>query len=172
MQDAVVKLRDWFQHALIGSRTWRGVVRMHVFKPSKCQDQAQALSIQLALLRAVRLEPGTRVEVRLSGWKLKESVVVALQGLPESAGTLHLHNCKWPKVHYNVHPQLLVGCVPSTYTHWRIETERKHESAVSALLASLSAHRRALYLPHVPVTVVFVEPIVDQFTRKSDTDSE
>ncbi len=128
---------------------------MHVFRPPKCepQDQTQPLSIQLALLRALRLQPGTCVEVRVSDWTLTQQVIQALSGLPHwPNATLHFHKCTWP-LQPSQYAQLLPAHVPASYTHWVVENEVAHEPVATAVRAGVSAHRRALGLE--PVCVAF-----------------
>ncbi len=166
-QAVVDRLKHWCQHVLFAPRTWQGEVCIHVCKPKNCKDQVQALSMQLALMQAVRLQPGTRVEVRFSGWRLTESIVQALQGLPAWAGTLHFHNCRWPDTPDSC-VELLPACVPATYTHWQTEADGMPASVLSALRASLRAHRQALCLPPVALSAL----VVGRIKADSETDSE
>ncbi len=93
-QAEVDRFTEWSRHVVFGPSTLGQHVRMHVFKPSACEEpeqQAQALSIQLALLRAMRLQPSTKVEICVKGWGMTEPVKAALQGLPEWSNTTVKH---------------------------------------------------------------------------------
>ncbi len=84
-QAEVDRFTEWFRHAQLGPNT-DNCVAMHVFKPYKCEprDQPQALSIQLALLRAVKLQPGTRVNICVNGWTDTKALKAVLkQGMPD-----------------------------------------------------------------------------------------
>ncbi len=80
----LARFKQWLQHIQWAALSPTGpTAKLYVTVPAcGTGDPMRLLTTQLQLLESLRLQSGTRVELRLSKWQLTQPVIAALQGLP------------------------------------------------------------------------------------------